>query len=485
MNNLVQNEKFRTRLFYIAVAACFITIFVYNMLTPMLSDDMNYTIVIREATSIKDLFAQEYVQYMNWTGRSISHMILRLFVYFGGGSKLAFNVFNSICFTLLTLFMYLNVEGRKKHDTLLYTLIVLLVWIFGVQFAETILWETGACNYLITMTAIMGYITAYRYLLHKGQLVHTFLVSLGMLLLGIWAGWGNENTSGGCILLVLIWTFIALNEKKEVPDNEKQTVVIADQKEKAQINFHNLRPWMICGLIGNLFGFAMMILAPGNDVRASYKESAHSGLVEYAARLLKITLVLKNEFFVEICIFVVLVILLRYQKRTWKELTNMLLFFLLFLATSYALVAAPEPQTRAYFGAGIFLLISIAEGVSRIEVTDPLVHTLRTGTVAVLLVYMFFTYIDSGANLARIYREENERYTYLAEKAAAGEYELTDSGSRTLTVPMLRPDFETKYSIAYDVDIVEDNEYWINVAYAYYFGYDWIFGVSRDEWTEY
>ena len=76
----MNQDKVRKRLFYLAVAACFLTILVYNILTPMLSDDLNYGIVVHKATKFTDLFGQEYQQYMTWTGRSPSHMLLRIFL---------------------------------------------------------------------------------------------------------------------------------------------------------------------------------------------------------------------------------------------------------------------------------------------------------------------------------------------------------------------------------------------------------------------
>ena len=97
--------------------------------------------------------------------------------------------------------------------------------------------------------------------------------------------------------------------------------------------------------------------------------------------------------------------------------------------------------------------------------------------ISVMLLIMFFTYMDSGANLARIYREYNERDVYLTQKAAEG---VTD-----VTVPMLRPDFETKYSDGYNSDIQEDPGYWVNVAYASYYGFNSVSGVPREGWTEY
>ena len=42
-----------------------------------------------------------------------------------------------------------------------------------------------------------------------------------------------------------------------------------------------------------------------------------------------------------------------------------------------------------------------------------------------MCLIMFFTYMESGANLARIYREYHERDVYLTEQAANGVQEVT------------------------------------------------------------
>ena len=66
-----------------------------------------------------------------------------------------------------------------------------------------------------------------------------------MFALGILAGWCNENTSGGALLIVLGylgWQFI---------QNESFL-------------------WMFTGVAGNAIGLALMALAPGNKIRATY-----------------------------------------------------------------------------------------------------------------------------------------------------------------------------------------------------------------------
>ncbi len=108
------NKEKRGRLFFcLAVWAAFVLIFIFNVLTPMMTDDLFYSKTVSEAASIWDLFAQEYTQYMTWTGRSVCHMILRFFLL---TDKMVFNVANSVVFVLLTLLIYWNVEHKKKYD---------------------------------------------------------------------------------------------------------------------------------------------------------------------------------------------------------------------------------------------------------------------------------------------------------------------------------------------------------------------------------
>ena len=52
-----------------------------------------------------------------------------------------------------------------------------------------------------------------------------------------------------------------------------------------------------------------------------------------------------------------------------------------------------------------------------------------------------------------------------------------------ITVPLLRPEFENKYTDAYKSELSsEDSGYWVNVAYATYYGVNSISAVPREEW---
>lgn len=458
--NCFKEEEKRKKLFFrFSVLAAFLLILVFNVLTPMMTDDLFYAKTVSEAGFIWDLFAQEYTQYMTWSGRSVCHLILRFFLL---TDKMVFNVANSVVFVLLMLLIYWNVEHRRKYDTPVFLLINLLMWMFGVVFRQTVLWETGACNYLWGSAIIMSFVTLYRYGLKRaGSLKHPVLWTVFLPVLGVLAGWCNENTSGGGLLMALLCLGLYLYENR---------------REGA-----GLKPWMITGLLGQAVGLAFMVLAPGNAIRAAAREEEHSGLLGYMARFQKITLAVRENFLILLIIGLVLFIIVYYQKKSWKALwaysRNGLLWAFVFLATCYALVMTAEPQARAYFGAGVFLTVAVVQFFVDVSGKEVIFVSLKTGMISVMLLIMFFTYMDSGANLARIYREYHERDVYLTQKA--------EEGVADVTIPMLRPDFETKYSDGYNSDIQEDPGYWVNVAYAAYYGFDSVSGVPREGWTEY
>lgn len=459
-------EKRKRSFFFLAVAAAGLLIFIFNLLTPLMTDDLFYQKAVSEASSLWELVGQEYEQYMTWTGRSVCHMLLRIFLSMDG---MVFKAANSAAFVLLTLLIYWNVEHRKRYDLRIYLLVNLLIWMFAVVFSQTVLWETGACNYLWGTVIILGFVTLYRYCLARaGQAGNQrgLLAAAGMLIAGIPAGWCNENTSGGGILMVLLCLGMYLYGR---------------QKENGTNPRVFLRPWMVSGIMGQLAGFAMMILAPGNMQRAGVQEEEHSGWFAYVSRFQKITLAVRNNFLILLIIFLILLIIVKYQRENWKEFCqfsrNALLWALVFLATCYALVLTPEPMPRAYFGAGIFLIIAVVQLYADVSERERIFGMMKTGLVSVLFLIMFFTYMDCGANLARIYREYRERDLYLIRMA--------EEGVREVTVPMLRPAFENKYSDGYNSDIGEDPEYWVNVAYAQYYGFDSVEGVPREEWTQY
>ncbi len=485
-------EKHRKWIFRLILAAAFVTIYAYNFLTPYLSDDYAYAIQVREAASVWDLVKQQYGEYLSNSGRVIGQFNVRLSLAAG---KQAFNVVNSFMFLALTLLMYANIRRRKKHDIFVLLLILTFLWCFAVSFGQTMLWICGACNYLWGSVIILGFVTLYRYLLGRadqgafdragtgpgreknpktrplgdrtgsvGALLRGIAAAAGTLLYGVAAGWCNENTSGGGFLLALMFGLnFWWNRRKQ----GKRGIYL----------------FMLSGLFGMCCGMLGMISAPGIRNRSqTMSEGEYTGLVGLLSRIYKITITLRELFFGVLAITVVVLVLLALQKRlsNWRQIrcSETVLFLAGALATGYALALAPTPMNRAYFGAGIFLFIACIQGIVDVADREQAIRVAKYSLVSILCVWLFFTYLDNLVNLARIYREEQERITLLREEKADPD------GDGIVVLPKLRPAFENPYSDAHNSDLEEDKDYWINLFYEIYYDVGNITAIPREEWEE-
>ncbi len=455
-------DKLRKKLFYATVAVNFIMVAIYEFLTPNMSDDVIYADKVAEAGNFFDLFAQEYEHYMGHTGRSVAHFILRIFLFIG--NKAVFNVVAALVFVALSLMIYYNIEHKKAYDLRIYVGIIVLMWLFDPTISNSTFWETGACNYMFTAAIMFAFITLFRKWL-KEEKKSGIGAAAGMFFLGLLAGWCNENTSGGVILFTFLMLFGKWLEKRD---------------------FSGIRNWMVTGFAGNLVGFIIMFASPGNFSRADMEaeEEAHTGIVAFAARFLKITLNIKDNYLVLVFVFIVVAIAIAYRtgklSEFWKASRQMLLFGLMALATCYVLIVVSQSQLRTYYGASLFLMTGIVQGFAWIVnrgFTEELVQITATSLITVYGVFLILTYIQEGANLARIKREFDEREVYYLQQV--------EEGNLWINAPKLRPQWKTRYSMAYESDISEDKDNWLNISYCAHYGLDFIEAVEREDWTEY
>ena len=126
---------------------------------------------------------------------------------------------------------------------------------------------------------------------------------------------------------------------------------------------------------------------------------------------------------------------------------------------------------------GVITVMNLIVDRGRQTVTEKLAETAFSGLVLCGIVFLVFTYIEQGANLARIKREFDERNAYLQQMA--------DSGEVDVYAPKLRPEWDNRFSMAYVSDIEDDYHYWINMFYSTHFHLDTVSGVEREDWTEY
>lgn len=454
-------EKHRKLIFGLILLAAFLSIYVYNILTPYMSDDYAYACSVREASSLWDLAKQQYGEYLSNSGRVIGQFNVRLSL---SVDKQVFNLVNSVMFIILVLLMYANVRRKRKNDIFVLLLIITFLWRFAVDFGQTMLWICGACNYLWGSVFILGFVTFYRHFLDNSEEIrHHAPLAAGAFFFGVLAGWCNENTSGGGLLLVLMF---GLNFWQ-------------DRRKRGQ---RSVYPFMVSGILGMCCGILGMISAPGIRNRSeTMSEGEYSGLVGLVSRVYKITVNLRKLFFPVIVIAVIVIVFLTLQKRLqgWRQIrcNETVLFLTASVATSYALAIAPTPMDRAYFGAGIFLFLACIQGIIDVADHEQVIRAAKYSLVSVMCVWLFFTYLDNLVNLARIYREEQERIGLILEDKADPE------GDGIVVIPKLREAFRNPYSNAHDSDLEDDKEYWINLFYESYYDVGNITAIPREEWN--
>lgn len=354
-------EKHRKAIFCLVLGTAVLMVYVYNILTPYLSDDYAYLSEVKRAGSLWDLIKQQYGEYLSNSGRIIGQFNVRLSL---SVNKQFFNVINSGMFLALILLIYHNIRRKKKYDIFTLILIITFLWRFTVDFGQTMLWICGACNYLWGSVIILGFFTLYRYFLeHTWKIKHQAGIAVLLFFLGIAAGWCNENTSGGGLLLVLMYGFNFWRQSRR-------------EKKKA------LYPFMISGAAGMCCGLFGMVMAPGVRKRSvTMSEDNYEGIVGLVSRAYKITVTVKELFFILLVILTIALVFLVLQKniRDFKSIrtNDSILFLAAFAATSYALILTPTPADRAFFGAGIFLITACIQGIVDVKGGDITVMAAR------------------------------------------------------------------------------------------------------------
>lgn len=434
-----KSERTNKYLFFISTVGSFIAILIYNVFTPLMSDDLLFNASLYH--NFGDILIDEYHQYMTWTGRSVLQIIMKIFSI---APKWVFNISNSICFVVLILLIYYHTtrdRKEKKFNIIIYLFILIMVWNFSVEFDQTILWLGGACNYLWGTTIILGLITCNRALLdYPRNIKHPILLSLGLGVWGILAGWCNENTSGGGLLIMLCMLGISYFTIKKVPI------------------------YMITSIFGMITGLIFLVSAPGNKIRASYAiiNEEHTGIMVYVSRFLKIMKNIDHNMMIYLVIIIILFVYFINKQKRVKEFIDAFVYLLASLASSFVLVFTPEPMPRAYFGANIFMLISCVILIGKISKDDGVLYSIGKGVVIAASVWMAFSYMENGANLIRICREIESREEYVEEQKQKGNYNLV--------VDPIDEQFKTEYSFVYDNELSKDKDYWINKVYCQRYG---------------
>ena len=218
----------------IILITVFILLLILNYLTPLLLDDFFYSLKFESTDKIKNLFDIIIFQkehYLHWGGRILAHSIAQVFLI---QPKIVFNLFNSLMFVIEGLLIYKLVLKKEKNKIYLI-LIYLMLWFINPIFGQINLWLIGSCNYLWTTCILLFYF--YLLIRDKNNKKEKAL----MLIFSFLAGLCNENNSLAILVMTILYCFF-INKKID----------------KIKIS---------C-IILNIIGYIVLIIAPGNYIRA-------------------------------------------------------------------------------------------------------------------------------------------------------------------------------------------------------------------------
>ncbi len=426
----------------------FLGFFLLNCFTPKITDDYTYSFIYltdRRVEHMGDVIRSLYIHYHHWAGRTVIFFLLQTFLLIG---KPIFNIVTGFVYVSY-LILLLKLAGRRRFMKGEYLfLTAMAAWFFIPAYAETMLWMTGACNYLWVTVIVLLFLIPYR-ALWDGKNVGEGLKKQGLQLFfffpGIIAGWCNETISGGCILGAAI--FMAeykLLQKKKLP------------------------AWTFVGLAGNVAGFGMMMAAPGNYIRAEGMGGNSLDLVTLESRWTGAVNMLYEHLLPLCMIFTFLYIVFFMTVENKKERCLPLLFLLLALACNFSMILSPYYPERSMFGCATFLIIG---ALTVYERTAALVDKKwRIAAFGSLLLLFLFTYYNALMDTAHTYVSNRRRESYIQEER--------DKGGRNIKVE------EIKKKSVYNPweDMKDKPDEWPNVDIGKYYGLDTIVIEEKGEY---
>ena len=428
IKNIKLSKKQQT---IIILASIFIMMLVLNLLTPLLADDYSYSLSTdnTKINSLMDIINYQIQHYLHWGGRTVAHTIAQCFLMF---PKFIFSIVNSLMYIILIYLIYLHAKDNSTtQKPILLLLIHLGLWFLLPVFGQTCLWLVGSCNYLWTTVIILLLLLQYRKSSGNND---TIKQVIGTFLLGIIAGWTNENTSVG--LLVIIVGVLIIKKAR----------------------YQKIKKWEIGGLIGSLVGFFTLILAPGNFVRSESFVDKTFILVKWLKRILDNTTTMLQYTMPILVLGIILVTIYVYNKKKIKP--EFFIYVIAGFSAIYAMVLSPTFPARAWFGVIVFWIIACTQLIYNLEDISKKFKPIIIDAVIILAILCINPVLTTAKETLNLHRVWEYRIEYIEKEKKLGNKNIELSAYYT------NDNHSPNYGIP---DIGSSKKGWPNVAIAYYY----------------
>lgn len=403
--------------------------------------------------SVSQIIDSQIGHYQVMNGRSITHALAQAFLLAGDD---AFNFINVIFFLLLLYLIYYHACGSFKNFSIAkFSMIAMLLFLSCPAFGQSFLWITGAANYLYGILIILCVLLPYRRQANGNASAYPLfleiLIAIVYFILGIVAGWTNENTSVAMIVMIIGYiVFFHINSIK-------------------------IHAWNITGGIGGIVGCALILTSPGTASRLD-AAGGSGGIIAWLKRFVFYSCDMFVNLHLGLLFFSILFILYIYQKQArlvkrslqeaaviFAECGVTSIYLLGFLASVYSMIISPQFPDRAWSGPIAVFLIFMISLSSLVDMSDSKAKLGKKVAIGFVLILCTSTYINAYFELKNVDAAYRER-------VSAIETALSSNEERIEIPNICGWSGYSCYSASGDLN--SDSSKWPNTAIAKYYEID-------------
>ncbi|ECA6438331.1 hypothetical protein EO062_22080 [Salmonella enterica subsp. enterica serovar Senftenberg] len=315
------------------ILLAFLAIFLIEWYTPIHSDDYRYYLLGISPES-------HFHHYMTWSGRIIADYTSALILY--TRSQLVYSISAAVSTLVFCYFIVKTPSGTlrwNKSDYLLFPLIFFTYWISNPNLGQTTFWIVGAANYLWTNL----FVVTWLFFFYTITIKNSKAISPWVALLSFMAGCSNESVSPFVSLISVLAIAYELWQNKSVSRNK---IV-----------------YSLCAIAGS----CVLILSPGNFIRASGKEFWY-GRPIFERIFIHLTERVHNHLALiwiayVVLLLLVLLVIFNKQIRAKIDKTSLIcaaLVVCIGISTSLIMFASPSYPDRVMNGTFMFFLLAIS-----------------------------------------------------------------------------------------------------------------------------
>ncbi|MCR5509662.1 MAG: DUF6056 family protein [Lachnospiraceae bacterium] len=369
---------------------------------PLITDDylhMNSFATGERITSPGMLMPSVMTYYNTWGGRALSMIVIQSVLQL---PRMVYSVLNALIYVAVAnlICLYGRRSAGSGPDDVLTAAVYIILWFFMPAVAEDVYWITGSITYLWMNLVILTFGLIYygdylkvrngdRASVSAPQLT---LRIIGMLIFGFCAGLSNE--AGACTLICALFAY---------------TVYMLKTRNK-------LLPDRLAGMVGAIAGTGVLLLAPGNFVRANTVAQPDSVIMRFGFRIAR-----ESYYFIQwltIPILLCVVLMIMVHRRNGAEIFLALAFISVYVMTGSVVFSNRILQMTLF-------LVTIGISVSFAGLRNSMdnragvaLRVLLTGLLIVVIVEIATGVLISSKK--QTFFDRHMEYSYSFEANAGG-----------------------------------------------------------------